>query len=58
MLFALKAPADNERGPRFMQEALAAIHQANRERRPITLEYGYHDGCVGLYVRAQEDIAS
>ena len=58
MLFALKAPADNERGPRFMQEALAAIHQANHERRPITLEYGYHDGCVGLYVRAREDIAS
>lgn len=57
MLFAFKAPADNERGPRFMHEALAAIHQANHRRRPISFEYGCHDGCVGLYVRVGDEIS-
>ena len=33
-----------------MEKALAAIHQANHERWPITLEYGSQAGCVGLYV--------
>jgi hypothetical protein len=33
-----------------MEKALAAIHQANHERWPITLEYSSQAGRVGLYV--------
>jgi hypothetical protein len=40
-----------------MQEALAAIHQANRSRMPITLEYGSHDGRVGLYLRVPDELS-
>lgn len=53
----LVAPADNDRGPRFMQEALAAIHQANRDRVPFTLEFGSQSGRVGLFVRMTDDLA-
>jgi hypothetical protein len=41
-----------------MQEALAAIHQANRRRLPIMLEYGAHDGKVGLYCRVPDELSS
>ena len=47
----LAAPPNNERSPRYMEKALAAIHQANRRRAPIILEYGSGDGQVGLYLR-------
>jgi hypothetical protein len=40
-----------------MQEALAAIHQANRRRIPFTLEYASHDGRVGLYCRVPDALA-
>ena len=49
MLFAVRAPADNVRGPRFMQESFAAIHQANHARTPFTLIFGACSGCVGLF---------
>jgi hypothetical protein len=48
-------PADNLRGPRFMQEALAAIHQADHKRSPITFEFGCHDGDIGLYSRMEDE---
>ncbi len=35
-----------------MEKALAAIHQANRERQPMSLEYGLHEGRVALFVRS------
>jgi len=41
-----------------MQEALAAIHQANRHRLPFTLEYGAHDGRVGLYCRVPDELSA
>lgn len=41
-----------------MQEALAAIHQANRHRASVTLEYGAHDGKVGLYCRVPDGLSS
>lgn len=34
-----------------MEKALASIHQANHERRAVTLIYGVHEGRVGLSVR-------
>jgi hypothetical protein len=57
MLLALKVPADNQRGPRFMQEALAAIHQAGHQPAPVRFEFGCHDGYVGLYCRVADDSA-
>ena len=33
VLKLLSAPATNERGPRYMEKALAAIHQANHLRQ-------------------------
>ncbi len=51
MLTAIAAPADNERGPRYMERALAAIHEARLRRAPITLLYGSAAGQIGLFVR-------
>jgi hypothetical protein len=39
VLKLLTAPETNDRGPRYMERALAAIHQANHRREPITLLY-------------------
>ena len=35
-----------------MEKALAAIHQANHERQPVSLFYGIHEGRVGLFLRS------
>lgn len=56
MLCALSVPADNERGPQYMELALAAIHQANRRRLPITFEFRRHDGQATLAVQAPEEL--
>ncbi|MBI5761452.1 MAG: type IV secretory system conjugative DNA transfer family protein [Planctomycetales bacterium] len=47
----LTAPATNDRGPRYMERALAAIHQTSHERQSFTLEYGTREGRVGLFVQ-------
>ena len=39
MLFQITSPANNERGPRYMEKAFAAIHQA-KPRHAVTLVYG------------------
>ena len=57
MFFALSAPADNTRGSRYMQEALAAFHQANCRRIPVTLIFACQDGRTGLYLHAPDDLA-
>lgn len=51
MLKLLAAPTNNERSPRYMEKALAAIHQALHHQQAITLEYGDSQGRVGLYCR-------
>ncbi|MFO0938956.1 MAG: type IV secretion system DNA-binding domain-containing protein [Gemmataceae bacterium] len=48
MLFLLSAPAQNERGPRYMEKALAAIHQSHLHD-PVTLGYGSMDGQIALW---------
>ena len=50
MLFLIAVPANNTRGPRYMEKSLAAMHQA-RLRHPVTLIYGSTDEQVGLFVR-------
>ena len=48
MLRALSVPAGNERGPLFMEQALAAIHQADAGRSPLRLLALRHCGEVTL----------
>ncbi len=50
MQFLLTVPANNERGPRYMEKALASIHQA-RLRREIGLAYGLYQGQIGILIR-------
>ena len=56
MLKLLTAPETNDRGPRYMERALAAIHQANSQREPITLLYGASDDRVALFVRFADHV--
>ena len=53
MLFQITIPANNERGPRYTEKALAAVHQA-KPKHPVTLAYGIRDGQIGLFVRCHE----
>ena len=57
MLKLLSAPAANERGPRYMEKALAAIHQANHLRRPIVFGYGASWQRVGLFFECPDELA-
>lgn len=49
VLFLLTVPANNTRGPRYMEKALAAIHQA-RLRHAVTLSYASSETQVGLFI--------
>ena len=51
MLTLIAAPANNERGPRYMEKALAAVHQSGFRQQPITLIYGCVGGQIGLLLR-------
>lgn len=51
VLTLIAAPANNERSPRYMEKALAAIHQTGLRRQPITLIYGTVAGQIGLMLR-------
>ncbi len=53
MLYQITAPANNERGPRYIEKALAAIHQAHPSQ-PVSLLYGVREGQIGLFVRCDE----
>lgn len=56
MRMLLATPATNERGPRYMEKALASMHQANVDCLPITLEYGCHEGKVAIFVNAPDEL--
>src|SRR6266446_5167736 len=51
MLMLLTAPVTNDRSPRYMERALAAVHQAHRLKEPITFGYGTISGRVGLFLQ-------
>ncbi|MGB7597785.1 MAG: hypothetical protein WBM09_09500, partial [Gallionella sp.] len=51
MLRALSVPAENERGPLYMDQALAAAHQGNPRRQAVTLAMIQHAGAVMLCCR-------
>jgi hypothetical protein len=50
----LAAPATNDRGPRYMERALAAIHQADPDDATVTLFYATTAGRVGLFVQCPD----
>lgn len=54
VLKLLTALVTNDRGPRYMERALAAIHQAYRSGESITLHYGSLEGRVGLFVECAD----
>lgn len=56
MRIILRVPADNIRGPQYMEQALAAIHQANPRRLPMALEFCRHGGEVTLACRFPEGL--
>ena len=51
MLLRLASTLTNSRGPQYMEQALAAIHQANLSRRPLTLIYASRDSTTALFSR-------
>ena len=56
MLLSIRAPQTNTRGPRYMEKALAAIHEADVGRRTITLIYGREQHQIGLYLEVPGDL--
>ncbi len=57
MLLAISSLADNERGAIYAEQVFAALHQANRNRLPVSLIIGRHDQTVGLYCRVPDQLA-
>ena len=53
MLFALRVPAGNERGPAYMDQVLAALHRGNPEARSFFLEIGLYRGSTTLFIDAR-----
>lgn len=51
MLKLLTAPVTNDRSPRYMERALAAVHQAHRLTEPVTFRYGTSNDRVGLFLQ-------
>ncbi len=51
------APGDNERGPKYMEQALSAIHQALTPGQSVTFSYRSAEDRVGLYVQCEDDLA-
>lgn len=41
---------ENERGPLYMESAVAALHSLDRADTPISLEIGMAEGLVGFYI--------
>lgn len=51
VLKLLASPATNDRSPRYMERALAAIHQARPYGEPVTLLYANTEGRAGLFLK-------
>jgi hypothetical protein len=55
---SLSVPADNDRGPQYMEQALAAIHQANPRRLPIEFSFGIHEQTLVLFCQFPPELAA
>ena len=51
VLVAVTIPPTNERGPQYMDQALAAIQQGNPDQLAVGFELAWHAGTVTLYCR-------
>jgi len=58
VLIVLSVPADNDRSPQYMEQALAAIHQANPDRLPIDFAFATLQRTVALYCRFPPDLSA
>ena len=58
MLKSLTTPADNERGPRYMEKALAAIHQTLKPQQSFTLAFVSAGRDIELRVASSDSLAS
>lgn len=56
MRVSLSVPASNDRGPLYAEHALAAIHQANPQRLPISLEFGRDRDSLSLSIRFPHEL--
>jgi len=56
MITLLAAPATNDRGPRYMERALAAMHQAHQQGKLATFAYGTTEDLVGLFIRCADEV--
>jgi hypothetical protein len=54
VLIQVTTPVTNDRGPRYMERALAAIHQVGRDAEPISLMFASVAGRVTLIARFSE----
>ncbi len=51
MLIAISVPANNERGPQYMEQVFDAIHSFHFLRSRVSFEFGRHADTVMLYCR-------
>ena len=58
MLLRLSSTRDNARGPQYMEQALAAIHQANGGRLPFSLLLAHSDSQTSLFCRFRPELAA
>lgn len=58
LLLALRTPVENERGPLYMDQFLAALHQANPTGLPVSLEIARIEGATTLLVRFPAELRS
>ncbi len=57
-MLIVSIPADNDRGPQYMEYALAAIHQANPRRLPMGFGFARHQKNVTLLIRSPPELAA
>jgi hypothetical protein len=56
VLKLLTVPVTNDRSPRYMERAVAAIHQADRDGESVRLIYATTEGRVGLFLQCPDSI--
>lgn len=56
VLLALRVPANHERGPLYMEQALSTLHQANPHRHPVVFLFGQSGETVGLSCRVPDGL--
>lgn len=57
LLLRVRPGEENERGPLYMESAVAALHSLRGPEAVVGLEVGNADGKVALFVRAMEGVA-